>query len=1059
MVSRSPAATLTWTGLGGNPNFATAANWSPMLAPVAGDTLIFAGSTGPAPQSASSLTVAALNFGSSATAFTIGGAGLLTVNSGGVTNSSAAVETIQNAIKLGAAQTWNASAGDLLFSGNINNNGFLLTTNAAKNITLNGNVSGTGGLTKTGLGTLTLSGTNSYSGTSRLSAGTVAIGSDNAFGSGTVMWSGAKIASTAGSYAVSNAITLTTSTTFTATNALTFSGPISMSTSPTVTVSGAGVITFGGTISQATGSRRLTIAGPGTLILNGANTHSGGTTLSSGILELGNNTAAGTGPLSLGTATLRAGGGARTIGNAVSLAGNTTFAGIHDIVFTGAATLTGSRTLTINIGNVTFSNALGQSSNSARTLTKSGAGTLTLSGSTANTYNGPTRVNDGRIVLAKTAGVNAFGGTTLAIGDGVGAANSAIVQHHASNQIPNPASITLAADGRLDLQSFSDTVAALTTTGGSIVGSGLLGLGGNVTATATGSNVTTISAPLSLHASRTFTINNNSSTTDVDLTVSGVIGNGSANSGLTKAGLGTLLLSGANAFSGSVSVNNGALLIAGSSIGPITSGPLGTGAVDLGDTSGTNSASLLFHSASGFSVANAITVRSGTSGTLTLGGVNTSGVNTFSGAIALSHHLVVTAATGGEVDFNGVISGNGFGLTKTGAGTVKLGAPNTFTGLTTVSAGTLAYGVSNALASGAATISSGATLDLNGFSGVIGSLAGAGRVVLGSGTLTAGGNHASTAFSGAVSGAGSLFKTGAGTMTLSGANSYTGETILQRGTLAIDSDLRLGQGGRLRFAGGTLRVTSSVSTSRAVQVDAEGGTIDSNGHVVIVSGSISGTLDGFTKIGTGTLKITGHANAGYTATTTVVGGSLDVGGDIGGSAITVGDSGTLEGVGITGSVTVLSGGTVEPGSSGAGILHTRDFSLGSGARLALEIGGTTFGTQYDQLSVTGGVTLAGDLQGTLLNAFIPAHDSLFFLIANDGTDAVGGTFAGLPQGAQLDFGGQIFVITYLGDLATQTFTGGNDVAIRAVPEPNTSAMFLGAAGLIALRRRRGREGR
>lgn len=409
------------------------------------------------------------------------------------------------------------------------------------------------------------------------------------------------------------------------------------------------------------------------------------------------NAAAGTGTLSLATATLQAGGGARTIGNAISLAGNTTFSGANDFTFTNTATLTSNRTLTISNNAVTFSGAVA----GAFSLTKSGTGTLTLGGTVANTYSGSTIINDGTLVLAKTAGVNAFAGVILTIGDSLGAANSAVLRLNAADQIPDAATVNLKLDGQLNLQSFTEKIGSLTTTGGSIIGTGRLDLGGNVTATALTTVVTNVSANLGLNATRTFLINNNSIAGDNDFTVSGVISDGGASSGLIKTGLGTLLLSGANTYTGTTDILNGPLAVDGS---------LGAGAANLGDITGSTSASFLFGTASGHTIANAINARAGSTGTLTLGGQNTSGINIFSGGINLNHALTVTAATGGEVDFNGIISG-AFGLTETGGGIVKLGSANTFTGLTTISAGTLAYGVSDALSSGGITINGG-TLDL-----------------------------------------------------------------------------------------------------------------------------------------------------------------------------------------------------------------------------------------------------------------------------------------------------------------------------------------------------------
>ena len=135
-------------------------------------------------------------------------------------------------------------------------------------------------------------------------------------------------------------------------------------------------------------------------------------------------------------------------------------------------------------------------------------------------------------------------------------------------------------------------------------------------------------------------------------------------------------------------------------------------------------------------------------------------------------------------------------------------------------------------------------------------------------------------------------------------------------------------------------------------------------------------------------------------------------------------------------------------------------SLSSGAKLAIELGGTTAGGNntagYDRVNVVGGVTLAGaQLIGSLLNGFTAAPSDLFFIVINDGSDAVQGAFA---QAAQITIGSQLFAISYAGNstgnTATDTFTGGNDIVLRLVPEPGTaSLLLLGTIGL-GLRRRR-----
>ncbi len=135
--------------------------------------------------------------------------------------------------------------------------------------------------------------------------------------------------------------------------------------------------------------------------------------------------------------------------------------------------------------------------------------------------------------------------------------------------------------------------------------------------------------------------------------------------------------------------------------------------------------------------------------------------------------------------YTGVVSGTG-SLTQAGTGTTILTGANTYTGATNVNSGTLQAGATNVFAQNSAfVIASAATLDLNNFNQTIGSLAGSGNVTLGTATLTTGTDNSSTIFSGAISSSGGLAKIGAGTLTLTGANTYTGGTTISAGTLQL----------------------------------------------------------------------------------------------------------------------------------------------------------------------------------------------------------------------------------------------------------------------------------
>jgi autotransporter-associated beta strand protein/YVTN family beta-propeller protein len=231
----------------------------------------------------------------------------------------------------------------------------------------------------------------------------------------------------------------------------------------------------------------------------------------------------------------------------------------------------------------------------------------------------------------------------------------------------------------------------------------------------------------------------------------------------------------------------------------------------------------------------ACTLASGPSGTP--GPVFTGGTLQIAGANIASALPITLQSQGGTIDTNGnnatlsgTISGPG-GLTKIGLGTLTLSGSSTYAGVTNVNVGTLQAGAVNALSPFSAfTVAGGATLDLNNFSQTIGSLAGAGSVMLGSATLITGNDNTSTTFSGVMSGAGGLTKTGVGTLTLSGANAYTGPTTVNAGTLSVNGSI----------------------VNSALTVNA-GGTIGGNGTIGNTSVN-GGTLSPGNSIGTLTVQ-------------------------------------------------------------------------------------------------------------------------------------------------------------------------------------------------------------
>jgi autotransporter-associated beta strand protein len=325
-----------------------------------------------------------------------------------------------------------------------------------------------------------------------------------------------------------------------------------------------------------------------------------------------------------------------------------------------------------------------------------------------------------------------------------------------------------------------------------------------------------------------------------------------------------------------------------------------------------------------------------------------------------------------------------------------------------------------------------------------------------------------TTLGGAIGGAFSLTKTGAATLIVNQNQNYSGGTIINGGTikmsgnrtLASGSDMEVGASGTWLLDGtsqtlGKLTGTGLVS-STWVTSGFDTLTVGSGNATSTFDGTIAGgngtSVRGInlTKLGSGTLTLTSNSHS-YTGDTNVNEGTLVVNGNISTSNVTVASGATIGGSGTVGALTIQSGGFVNPGNS-PGILNTGNYNqVGT---LVAEITGLTAGTQHDQINVIGTVTLSGalDIQAS---GGTYALNNMIFLILNDGADAVSGTFSGLAQGATAaNFGGFDWIISYEANSTSSSFLGGNDVALRAIPEP--SAALLGGLSALALLRRRRR---
>jgi len=436
-----------------------------------------------------------------------------------------------------------------------------------------------------------------------------------------------------------------------------------------------------------------------------------------------------------------------------------------------------------------------------------------------------------------------------------------------------------------------------------------------------------------------------------DVTLDNVInGNGS----VIKTGAGTLMLTGANTYTGGTTISGGKLSVSSDT--------------NLGNASGG----------------------------LTLDGGTLLVTSSFTSA----RTVALTAAGGGVevassamLTLSGDIGGSG-GLTKSGAGTLVLTGANTYAGGTTISSGKLSVSSNGNLgdASGGLTLNGGTLLVTNSITSartvtLSGSGGGievdAGRAVLWTGTIT---------------GTGGLTKSGGGTLALQNNSNYSGATLVEAGTLvgssstafSANSNFTVSAGATLELSDvpGLVATVGSLAGAGAVQIGS-GATLKagSSNASTTFSGTISGNgaLD---KTGTGTLTLTGSNT--YTGGTKVSGGKLVVNGSITGSVTLSG--GTLGGSGTVGTLAVASGGTVAPGNSIGTLKVSGNISFASGSVYQVEVNAAGEG---DKIVVTGSASITGGTVAVLAaSGNYAASTSYTILTANGG---VSGQFSGVTS--------------------------------------------------------------
>ena len=615
----------------------------------------------------------------------------------------------------------------------------------------------------------------------------------------------------------------------------TYTGVTTINSGATLSLSGTGTIstsvglTDNGTfdISATTsGATIVALAGSGSVTL-GTETLS----LSSGSAAIFSGTITGTGALVLesGTETL-AGENTYTGGTTINSAGileigngGTSGSIVGNVVSNG--TLEFYRTDNVSFGGVISGTGA---------VTQLGSGTLTLTAQ--NSYTGATNITGGTLALSSTGSITT---SSSVIANGtfdISATSGASIE-------------SLSGIGAVQLGSATLTLTSASGTfSGTIEGSGGITLTGG-TETLSGANsytgaTTVMGGTLEYNFSTTSNNISDNATVAFDsalaTSMNGII---SGSGGVMQIGSGVTTITTAQAYTGTTTISAGTLALSGTGSIASSSGIIDNGTLSI---AGTNAGASI---------------------------TSISGV----GAVQLgSETLTLTNASG---SFAGIISGSG-NLTLAGGSETLLGG-DTYTGLTTISAGTLSVGSYSALAHSSSVIDN-ATLDISQSGTIVGtaslvSLSGSGAVTLGANTLVL--TAAAGTFSGTISGTGGLTLDG-GTETLSGANSYSGMTTISSGTLAISGAGGLSSGNSVTNNGTLdLSAISPTATITLASLSGSGQVIlgAENLNLANASGTFSGTISGSGQlIVSGGVEVLAGANS-FTGGTLISGGTLQIG--------------------------------------------------------------------------------------------------------------------------------------------------------------------------------------
>ncbi|MGC4007422.1 MAG: autotransporter-associated beta strand repeat-containing protein [Pirellulales bacterium] len=858
------------------------------------------------------------------------GTGAFTINGGSLNGSGGQTQT-NSVYNVNGDFTWLGTGTVTWNTGAVTLNGNRQITVTASSMTIGGGITGANtNLTKAGAGTLavasnittgtgsvvmnagtlTLSGANTFSGGVNLAAGTLNVNSATALGTGKLTITGGTLSNgTAGSITNTNNNTQDWNGDFiynSAQNLLMGTGAVSMNANRAISINGAGTLSVAGIISGTGFALTKGGTGAGGLSLAGANTFTGGVTLSTGTLNINNASALGTGTFSIAAGTTINNTSTAAITNSQNNAqtwnGSFTFTGgaatNNYNIGTGAVTLTVAPTVTVG-ANTTFTvgGVVSGTGLNALSIAKSGAGTVALTNTTAiNLLSGQTITNNaGTLTIsapinngAELLTVNSVGTTTLSgiIGNGSGGITKTGAGTLALSGVNTYTGVTTLSAGALALNSTQAIGTGKliiaggnlnNTSGGQLTNAGNNAMDWNADFSFTGANSLIMgTGAVAMNASRTVTVTG-AGTLSVGGTISGT------GFSLTKAGTGAggLSLAGANTFDGGVISSAGKLNVNNAQ-------GLGTGLLSIG-------AGTTIDNTSGAAVTVSTNNAQTWNGSFTFTGGNS--LNLGTGAVTMTAAPTITASAN-ALTVGGVISGLTFGIVKAGAGTLALNGANTFDGVVTVNAGTLATSnlADGGLASGLGTsgaaagnllLGNGSTLQYTGAGGssnraftVNGTAANDAATIDASGTAAlnltstgaiawgtadqarkitlAGTNTGDNILAASIAdnglGATSLTKSGAGRWVLPNANTFTGPTTVSAGQLNL-ANINAVANSAVTVSGGTLGLRSNTSaTFNAASLTLASVTInvDNNG-----SGTNQTLTLGPASIGANTLTVTG----------------------------------------------------------------------------------------------------------------------------------------------------------------------------------------------------------